>query len=102
EMLVQRIEQLFPGVADTRLEAEGGNPRFWAGLRPATPTNIPLIGRLPLKGLWINAGHGTLGWTHGAGSGKALAELISGERPAMAFHFPGGDAARGGGRAAHP
>lgn len=96
EMLVRRIEQVFPGVADTRLPAEGGNPRFWTGLRPATPTNIPLIGRLPVKGLWINAGHGTLGWTHGAGSGKAMAELISGERPAMAFGFHGfGDAARG-------
>ena len=94
EMLVRRIEQVFPGVADTRLPAEGGNPRFWTGLRPATPTNIPLIGRLPVKGLWINAGHGTLGWTHGAGSGKALAELISGERPAMAFGFHGMEAAR--------
>ena len=89
EMLVRRIEQVFPGVADTRTPAEGGNPRFWTGLRPATPTNIPLIGRLPVKGLWINAGHGTLGWTHGAGSGKALAELISGEQPAMAFGFHG-------------
>ena len=93
EMLVRRIEQVFPGVADTRLPAEGGNPRFWTGLRPATPTNIPLIGRLPVKGLWINAGHGTLGWTHGAGSGKAMAELISGERPAMAFGFQGFDTA---------
>jgi D-amino-acid dehydrogenase len=42
-----------------------------------------------LKNLWINAGHGTLGWTHGAGSGKALAELISGEQPAMDFGFHG-------------
>ncbi|MBL0943823.1 MAG: D-amino acid dehydrogenase [Hydrogenophaga sp.] len=92
EMLVRRIEEVFPGVADTRLPSEGGNPRFWTGLRPATPTNIPLIGRLPVKGLWINAGHGTLGWTHGAGSGKALAELISGERPAMAFGFHGFEA----------
>src|SRR5690606_21081250 len=102
ELLVQRIEQLFPGVADTRLPAEGGNPRFWAGLRPATPTNIPLIGRLPLQGLWINAGHGTLGWTHGAGSGKALAELISGEQPAMAFGFHGTRPGPRGGRATPP
>src|SRR5690606_30010240 len=92
EMLVRRIEEVFPGVVDTRLPAEGGQPRFWTGLRPATPTNIPLIGRLPVKGLWINAGHGTLGWTHGAGSGKAMAELISGERPAMAFGFHGFEA----------
>ena len=89
EMLVRRIEQVFPGVADTRTPEQGGNPQFWCGLRPATPTNIPLIGRLPLKNLWVNAGHGTLGWTHGAGSGKALAELISGEQPAMDFGFQG-------------
>ncbi len=95
EMLVRRIEQVFPGVADTRTPEEGGNPQFWCGLRPATPTNIPLIGRTKLRRLWVNAGHGTLGWTHGAGSGKALAELMSGEQPAMNFGFYGMDA-RGG------
>lgn len=89
EMLVRRIEQVFPGVADTRLPADGGDPQFWCGLRPATPTNIPLIGRTPIERLWINAGHGTLGWTHGAGSGRALAELIGGERPALAMRFAG-------------
>jgi D-amino-acid dehydrogenase len=47
--------------------------------------------------LWVNAGHGTLGWTHGAGSGKALAELISGERPALDFGFLGGLSAGTGG-----
>lgn len=90
-MLLQRVEELFPGVADTRGPEQGGQPNFWCGLRPATPTNVPLIGRLPLQRLWINAGHGTLGWTHGAGSGRALAELISGERPALAFRFLGCD-----------
>jgi D-amino-acid dehydrogenase len=88
-MLVKRIEEVFPGVADTRTPEEGGNPQFWTGLRPATPTNIPLIGRTKIDKLWINAGHGTLGWTHGAGSGKALAELISGEVSAMDFGFAG-------------
>jgi D-amino-acid dehydrogenase len=88
-MLVRRVEEVFPGVADTRTPAEGGDPQFWTGLRPATPTNIPLMGRTPVTGLWINAGHGTLGWTHGAGSGKAVAELISGEQPAMDFAFHG-------------
>ncbi|AOW11717.1 amino acid dehydrogenase [Hydrogenophaga crassostreae] len=90
EMLVRRIEEVFPGMADTRTPEEGGDPQFWTGLRPATPTNIPLIGRTKIGKLWINAGHGTLGWTHGAGSGKALAELINGEKPAMAFGFAGG------------
>jgi D-amino-acid dehydrogenase len=89
EMLLSRIEEVFPGVADTRTPQQGGDPQFWCGLRPATPTNIPYIGRAPLGKLWVNAGHGTLGWTHGAGSGKALAELISGERPDMAFAFYG-------------
>jgi len=84
QALVSRYEELFPGVADT------SETNFWAGLRPSTPTNIPYIGRAPKWGnLWLNTGHGTLGWTHGAGSGKALAELISGERPAMAFDFLG-------------
>ena len=93
-MLAERIEAVLPGVCDTRSEAEGGNPRFWTGLRPATPTNIPYIGRTRVGRLWVNAGHGTLGWTHGAGSGKALAELLSGEQPAMAFGFYGMERAK--------
>lgn len=92
-MLAQRIEQVLPGVCDTRMPDEGGYPRFWTGLRPATPTNIPYIGRTKVQGLWVNAGHGTLGWTHGAGSGKAMAELIGGRTPRMAFNFYGYDAA---------
>ena len=94
-MLSRRIEEILPGVCDTRAPEQGGNPQYWTGLRPATPTNIPFIGRTPVGKLWVNAGHGTLGWTHGAGSGKALAELISGERPSMAFHFLGFAAQRG-------
>jgi D-amino-acid dehydrogenase len=83
EALVRRYEELFPGVADTR------EPHFWAGLRPSTPTNIPYIGRSAIPNLWLNAGHGTLGWTHGAGSGRAIAELISGRRPQLEFGFCG-------------
>lgn len=85
--LVKRYEEIFPGVADTR------EPHFWAGLRPSTPDNIPYIGRTRIGRLWVNAGHGTLGWTHGAGSGRALAELMSGQRPALAFGFCGEAAA---------
>jgi D-amino-acid dehydrogenase len=88
-MLAQRIEKVLPGVCDTRLPEQGGDPQFWTGLRPATPTNIPYIGRTRVEGLWVNAGHGTLGWTHGAGSGKAMAELISGRMPKMNFRFHG-------------
>lgn len=89
EMLVRRVEQVFPGVCDL------SEPNYWAGLRPATPTNIPFIGRTRVAGLWVNAGHGTLGWTHGAGSGKALAELMSGETPALTFGFLGSAATTG-------
>jgi D-amino-acid dehydrogenase len=93
KMLADRVEEVLPGVCDTRLEENGGSPHFWAGLRPATPTNIPYIGQTAVRKLWVNAGHGTLGWTHGAGSGKAIAELISGQKPAMAFGFLGFGAA---------
>ena len=89
QMLIDRIETVLPGVADTRSVAQGGQPNFWCGLRPATPTNIPLIGRTKLDKLWVNTGHGTLGWTHGAGSGKAMADLLSGDKPDMAFNCYG-------------
>ena len=89
EMLTSRVETVLPGVVDTRTTAQGGDPHFWCGLRPATPTNVPLIGQTAVRNCWINAGHGTLGWTHGAGSGRALAECMSGQKPAMAFAFYG-------------
>jgi D-amino-acid dehydrogenase len=89
QMLSDRIETVLPGVCDTRNEEQGGAPQYWTGLRPATPTNIPYIGQTKIPKLWVNAGHGTLGWTHGAGSGKALAELMNGMKPAMQFKFLG-------------
>lgn len=89
QALVRRYEELFPGVADTT------EPHFWAGLRPSTPNNIPYIGRSKLANLWVNAGHGTLGWTHGAGSGRALAELMSGVQPALDFGFYGAEPGHG-------
>jgi D-amino-acid dehydrogenase len=83
-MLAKRVEAVLPGVCDTRSAEEGGLPNYWAGLRPATPTNIPIIGKTSVGKLWVNAGHGTLGWTHGAGSGKAIAQLIDGQTPEIA------------------
>ena len=59
----------------------------WAGLRPATPGNVPLIGRGRRPNLWFNTGHGTLGWTLSCGSAAALAELMCGRRPAVDFPF---------------
>ncbi|WP_281163879.1 D-amino acid dehydrogenase [Novispirillum itersonii] len=55
----------------------------WCGLRPKTPDSVPYIGASPVKNLWLNTGHGTLGWTMAAGSGQILADLISGRSPAI-------------------
>jgi D-amino-acid dehydrogenase len=64
-----------------------GRAEYWTGLRPATPSNVPLIGSTRYPNLYVNAGHGTLGWTMAAGSGKALAEIISGRKPEFDFAF---------------
>jgi D-amino-acid dehydrogenase len=58
--------------------AEG---KFWTGLRPMTPDGTPIIGATPLKNLWLNTGHGTLGWTMACGSGKLLSDLMTGAKP---------------------
>jgi len=60
---------------------------YWTGLRPATPGNVPIIGRTRVTNLYVNTGHGTLGWTLGCGSGRALAEIVAGRMPAVDFPF---------------
>jgi D-amino-acid dehydrogenase len=50
---------------------------FWTGLRPTTPSNVPYVGRTRYRNLWLNTGHGTLGWTMGAGSGHRVMEMIA-------------------------
>ena len=67
----KRVESLFPALAGT------AGATFWAGLRPATPSNVPVIGRTRYENLFLNTGHGTLGWTLAAGSGRALADLVA-------------------------
>jgi D-amino-acid dehydrogenase len=79
--IARRVRQLFP------LLAAAPAVDSWAGLRPATPNNVPLIGRTRLANLFLNTGHGTLGWTLACGSGRALAELVSGRRPDIGFDF---------------
>ena len=81
ESLMQRTRQLFP-----KLEIDG-EPEFWCGLRPATPSNVPYIGRSRYSNLWLNTGHGTLGWTMACGSAAALADLMSGRRAEPEFPF---------------
>jgi len=55
----------------------------WCGLRPMSADGVPIIGATPIPNLWLNTGHGHLGWTMAAGSGQLLAELMSGETPAL-------------------
>jgi D-amino-acid dehydrogenase len=76
--LVRRTQQLFPNLA---IDAAAVEP--WAGLRPATPTNVPIIGVTRLANLYVNTGHGTLGWTMAVGSGRLLADLVAGRPPAI-------------------
>jgi D-amino-acid dehydrogenase len=83
QALLQRVHQLFPCLESA------GPAQFWCGLRPATPSNRPLIGRSRYTNLWLNTGHGTLGWTMACGSAVALADLIEGRRPEPEFPFLG-------------
>jgi D-amino-acid dehydrogenase len=84
EAIVKRVEQLFPGAGDSE------QAQFWTGLRPATPSNVPIIGRSKIPNLFLNTGHGTLGWTHSCGSGKSIARIVSGLKPEVDFAFTGG------------
>lgn len=74
------VEQCLPGAIDP------GQATLWAGLRPATPSNLPIIGKSRLLNLWYNTGHGTLGWTLACGSAQVLSALMgSHQQPVPAF-----------------
>ncbi|MEM6159105.1 D-amino acid dehydrogenase [Erwinia sp. P6884] len=78
ETLEMVVRDLFP---------EGGSieqATFWSGLRPMTPDGTPIVGRTPFKNLYLNTGHGTLGWTMACGSGQLISDIISGRSPAIA------------------
>jgi D-amino-acid dehydrogenase len=71
------VNDLFPGAGDT------ARASFWTGLRPMTPDGTPVVGRTPLSNLFVNTGHGTLGWTMSCGSAQLLADIMSARRPAI-------------------
>jgi D-amino-acid dehydrogenase len=75
QMVLKHARALFPDGGDW------DHPEPWAGLRPVTPDSVPLLGPTPLRNLWLSAGHGTLGWTMACGSGRIIADMISGRRP---------------------
>lgn len=76
--LLMVLNDLFP-----RASQEKNQVNFWTGLRPKTPDSTPIIGKGPAKNLYLNTGHGTLGWTMSAGSGQLIADIISGNQPAI-------------------
>ena len=69
------LGDLFPGAAFA------GAGTFWTGLRPMTPDGTPIVGATPLRNLYLNTGHGTLGWTMACGSARVLADQLSGRAP---------------------
>ena len=69
------VGDLFPGGGDA------ANASFWCGLRPMTPDGTPIVGATPVRGLFLATGHGTLGWTMAAGTGRVLADVISARAP---------------------
>jgi D-amino-acid dehydrogenase len=81
EALTRRTFELFPDAG------ERDGVQYWTGLRPATPSNVPLIGRTRYGNLFLDTGHGTLGWTMACGSGRALSDVIAGRKPEVDFAF---------------
>jgi len=83
EALTARTFELFPDAG------ERGSVRYWTGLRPATPSNAPLIGKTRYRNLFLNTGHGTLGWTMACGSARGLADVVAARKPEVDFRFIG-------------
>lgn len=83
EAITRRTRELFPDGCDY------DNPTYWTGLRPLTPSNVPYVGQTKFSNLYLNTGHGTLGWTMGCGSGRAIAEIVAGRVPEIDFAFTG-------------
>jgi D-amino-acid dehydrogenase len=83
DAITRRTKELFPNACDY------DDPVYWTGLRPLTPSNVPYIGKTRYGNLFLNTGHGTLGWTMGCGSGRAIADIVSGRVPEVDFAFSG-------------
>ena len=74
------VQSLFPYAADM------SDDQFWTGLRPMTPDGTPVIGKTPISNLFLNTGHGTLGWTMSTGSGKLIADIVSGNKTEISLN----------------
>jgi len=79
--LTRQVRETMPHAADYSQVSS------WAGLRPATPNSAPIIGASPLSNLWLNVGHGPLGFTFAAGTARILADLVQGKNPPFALEM---------------
>ena len=77
--LLAKAVELFPDCGEV------GRAEFWAGLRPSTPDGVPVLGRAGFDNLFLNTGHGTLGWTMACGSGRVIADLVLGRTPEISL-----------------
>ncbi|MBE0485004.1 D-amino acid dehydrogenase [Marinobacter sp.] len=81
--IVRRAAEIMPEAG------QWDQAEFWTGLRPTTPSNVPYVGKSHFANLYLNTGHGTLGWTHSCGSAAALADILGGRKPEVDFTFSG-------------
>ncbi len=79
-VMLQQAQKLFPNAANY------SDPQYWACLRPMTPTGLPIIDKSRFSNLWVNAGHGHMGWTMACGSARILADLIAQRKPSIPHH----------------
>ena len=73
--MLRSVRELFPSAGDY------DRPEYWAGLRPMTPSSVPILGRARYDNLYLDTGHGHIGWTMACGSGKVTADLVAGREP---------------------
>jgi D-amino-acid dehydrogenase len=76
-VVLAQAQRQFPNAGDFT------KAKFWTGLRPLTPDGVPVLGRTRYGNLYLNTGHGTLGWTLAAGSGQVVADLIDSKTPVL-------------------
>ena len=80
KLLISQAKAVFPNAGDYAADLKP-----WCGLRPATPKGTPILGASPIANLFLNAGHGALGWTLSCGCAKLVSDLISGQQPGVAM-----------------
>jgi D-amino-acid dehydrogenase len=80
QAIINNVVSVFPDFARC---VDPATAKYWAGIRPVTPSGTPILGRSPINNLFIAAGHGHLGWTMGCGSGEIVAAIVAGHSPGI-------------------